>query len=100
MYRSKYLTTITGWQLTVPERFDYNARMGRPRKDHRLRMNTDLRIPVTSEQKSLITEATADEPEGMAAWARMVLLDAARRKIAKGKDASAHNNEGAGVKAN
>jgi hypothetical protein len=44
-------------------------------------MDTDLRIPVTSEQKALIQTATRDEPEGMAAWARAVLLEAARRKV-------------------
>jgi hypothetical protein len=43
------------------------------------------RIPLTSEQKALITQATADEPEGMAAWARAVLLDAARRQINKSR---------------
>jgi hypothetical protein len=48
-------------------------------------MDTDLRIPVTSEQKALIAEATSDEPEGMAAWARALLLEAARRKLAKDK---------------
>ena len=46
-------------------------------------MDTDLRIPLTTEQKQVIVEATADEAEGMAAWARTVLLDAAKRKIAK-----------------
>jgi hypothetical protein len=46
-------------------------------------MDTDLRIPVTGEQKTLILEATSDEPEGMAAWARAVLLAAAKRKLAK-----------------
>ena len=45
-------------------------------------MNTDLRIPVTSEQKALIQQATAGEPEGMAAWARSVLLRAAKEKMA------------------
>ena len=50
-------------------------------------MDTDLRIPVTSEQKALIQQATADEAEGMAAWARAVLLLAAKRKVAQGKDA-------------
>ena len=59
--------------------------MARPRKDGRLRMDTSLRIPVTSEQKALITEATADEPEGMAAWVRAVALDAARRKLGRDK---------------
>jgi hypothetical protein len=56
--------------------------MPRPLKDGRLRMDTDLRIPLTSEQKALIDEATADEPEGKAAWARSLLLAAARRKLA------------------
>lgn len=46
-------------------------------------MDTDLRIPLTSEQKTLIDEATADEPEGKAAWARALILAAARRKVAK-----------------
>jgi hypothetical protein len=57
--------------------------MGRPKKDDRMRMDTDLRIPVTGDQKRLISDATQDEPMGMAAWARAVLLDAAKRKIAK-----------------
>ena len=42
-----------------------------------------LRIPVTRAQKALIDRATADEPEGMAAWARQILLEAAKRKLAK-----------------
>jgi hypothetical protein len=46
-------------------------------------MDTDLRIPVTSEQKQLILEATSEEPEGMAAWARAVLLHAARDRPAR-----------------
>jgi len=46
-------------------------------------MDTDLRIPLTTEQKKVIAEATKTEPEGMAAWARSVLLDAAKRKIRK-----------------
>jgi hypothetical protein len=68
--------------LTVTEKIDYNTAMPRPRKDGRLRMDTDLRIPLTSEQKALIVQATNDEPEGMAAWARAVLLQAARKRIA------------------
>jgi hypothetical protein len=46
-------------------------------------MDTDLRIPLTSEQKSLIDAATKDESEGKAAWARAILLEAARKRIAK-----------------
>jgi hypothetical protein len=47
-------------------------------------MDTDLRIPVTAEQKALIAEATKDEPEGMAAWARTILLEAARKRVRGG----------------
>jgi hypothetical protein len=57
--------------------------MARPRKYGGLPMDTDLRIPMTSEQKALIDAATADEPEGKAAWARALLLAAARRKLAR-----------------
>jgi hypothetical protein len=46
-------------------------------------LDSDLRIPVTSEQKTLIQEATKDDVEGMAAWARAVLLEAAKRRIAR-----------------
>jgi hypothetical protein len=46
-------------------------------------MDTDLRIPVTSEQKALILEATSDEPDGMASWVRGVVLEAAKRKIGR-----------------
>jgi len=63
--------------------------MGRPRKDGRLLMDTDLRIPVTREQKAMISEATADEPEGLAAWARSVLLAEAKRRISRPKNTSA-----------
>jgi hypothetical protein len=62
--------------------------MARPRKYGELPMDTDLRIPLTSEQKALLDEATADEPEGKAAWARVILLDAARRKLAKSRSDS------------
>lgn len=55
--------------------------MGRPPKDPNLRMDTDLRIPVTTEQKDQIMQAIADEPAGLAAWARAVLLQAAQDRI-------------------
>lgn len=59
--------------------------MARPRKAGRLRMDVDLRIPVTKEQKALIVEATQDMAEGMAAWARALLLEAAKKEVAKNK---------------
>ena len=66
--------------------------MARPPKDGRLRMDTDLRIPLTTEQKALIVEATRDEPEGMAAWARAILLHAASERIVtRGADAPGVN---------
>jgi hypothetical protein len=61
---------------------DYNRRMGRPRKYGELRMDTDLRVPLTTEQKTLLDDATADAPEGKAEWARSLLLAAAKRRIA------------------
>ncbi len=47
-------------------------------------MSIDLRIPVTAEQKRRIMAAVADEPGGFAAWAREVLLKAARDKSVAG----------------
>jgi hypothetical protein len=46
-------------------------------------MSIDLRIPVTAEQKQLIQEAVADDPDGFAAWAREILLTAAQARISK-----------------
>ena len=59
--------------------------MARPPKEPHLRKDTDLRIPVTAEQKLKIMEAIADDPDGFAAWARTVLHSAAQRKIASRK---------------
>jgi hypothetical protein len=56
--------------------------MARPPKEPRLRMSTDLRIPVTGEQKELIARAIANDPAGLAAWARSVLLQAAQNRLA------------------
>lgn len=79
------VATKLGWLLILGQKSSYNTGMARPRKAGRLRLDIDLRIPVTSEQKALISEATADEPEGFAAWARAILLEAAKRKIARSK---------------
>ncbi len=56
--------------------------MARPPKDDRLKLSTDIRIPVTAAQKRVIAEAVSDEPGGMAAWARQVLIQAAQERIA------------------
>ena len=71
--------------MTATRFFDYTTLMGRPRKYGDLPMDTDLRIPLTSEQKTLLDAATADEPEGKAEWRRAILLAAAKRKLAKGR---------------
>jgi hypothetical protein len=60
--------------------FCYVFGMARPLKNPRLRMDIDLRIPVTADQKRRIMDAVADEPGGFAAWAREVLLRAAQAK--------------------
>jgi uncharacterized protein (DUF1778 family) len=55
--------------------------MGRPPKAKCERKDTDLRIPVTGEQKELIVRAVGLEGLDMAAWARAILLREAQRCI-------------------
>lgn len=52
-------------------------RVGRPKKDPSTVKNVDLRIPVTDEQKKLVTEAASAAGQDMAAWAREKLITAA-----------------------
>ena len=78
---SPFIDYETGLGVAFLEIVAYNSFMGRPRKDGRLLMDTDLRVPLTSEQKAILEDATSDEPEGKAAWARTILLRAARTKI-------------------
>jgi len=59
--------------------------MGRPRKYGELPVDVILKIPVTSEQRELIQQATAGEPGGIAAWARTLLVAAAKRKLDRQK---------------
>ena len=56
-------------------------------------MRMHLRVPVTDEQKALIDHATADETEGMAAWARAILLGAAQPQAGQKKK----RQEGQGI---
>ena len=51
-----------------------------------MRMDTDIRIPVTQDQKRAISEAISDDPRGLAAWAREVLLQAAEKRLSKRRD--------------
>jgi hypothetical protein len=48
-------------------------------------MSGTVRIPVTVEQKRLITEAATVNPLGVAAWARDVLLQAAQEQLKPNK---------------
>jgi uncharacterized protein (DUF1778 family) len=64
----------------------YNYGMGRPIKKDALRMDKDIRVPVTADQKKIIEKAVANEPQGMAAWVRQVVLKAAEEKINRGKE--------------
>jgi uncharacterized protein (DUF1778 family) len=60
--------------------------MARPKKNPALLMDVDLRIPMTSEQKKLISAAAAMDQADVAAWVRPILLKAAHGKIAKKDD--------------
>jgi len=53
--------------------------MARPPKKPEDRMTEVLRIPLTPKQKHAITAAAFLNPSGTAAWARTVLLEAAKK---------------------
>jgi uncharacterized protein (DUF1778 family) len=52
------------------------------RKPPELKMDVDLRTPVTREQKALIQAAATAEGLGVASWCRQVLLRAAKKSKA------------------
>jgi hypothetical protein len=68
---------VTGPDVDRPKKLEYNDGMSRPEKDTHSSLDTDLRIPLTHDQKKVIVEAAHGEPAGPAAWARAVLLRAA-----------------------
>ncbi|MGD0898552.1 MAG: hypothetical protein ABR915_11995 [Thermoguttaceae bacterium] len=43
-------------------------------------MDKDFRIPVTAEQRELVNRAAETAGKDMAAWAREILLKAAKRQ--------------------
>lgn len=55
--------------------------MARPTKEPAQRRSTHLRVPVTEAERAIIMEAIANEPDGFAAWARSLMLQAAREKV-------------------
>lgn len=61
--------------------------MARPPKDPALRMDQDLRIPVTADQKKLIVDAAAADQTDMTAWIRPIVLRAAQKRLKQRKRA-------------
>jgi hypothetical protein len=57
--------------------------MPKPRKDGQPEMASDLEVPLTREHKDLIKEASRFSTDGLSAWARRVLLEAARKEICR-----------------
>ncbi|MGD0389279.1 MAG: hypothetical protein ABSC42_10020 [Tepidisphaeraceae bacterium] len=57
--------------------------MARPPKDPSERKNVDLRIPLTEDQKKLVSEAASADDADVAAWVRPIVLRAASKRLAK-----------------
>lgn len=62
--------------------FTMRTTMARPKKDAKLLMNIPLRIMLTADQRKLIEQAARTEGVDMTAWARPVLLKAAKQTVA------------------
>jgi hypothetical protein len=65
--------------------------MARPRKDKSERTDVDLRVPLTESQKELIARAARQDGVDMAAWARPILLQAARARLGEGTEGDQKN---------
>jgi uncharacterized protein (DUF1778 family) len=59
--------------------------MARPLKKPELRMDKNLMISVTVAQRDLVNQGAAAAGKDMATWARPILVEAAKREIAKSK---------------
>lgn len=57
--------------------------MARPPKSKAERKDTDLRIPVTAEQKEQILQAVKCAGFDMAGWARPILVKEAQKILAR-----------------
>ena len=57
--------------------------MARPPKKPELRMDKNVIINVTTEQRATINAGAAAAGRDMSAWARPILLQAAKRELAK-----------------
>jgi uncharacterized protein (DUF1778 family) len=63
--------------------YSYINDMARPPKDPSDRKSVDLRIPLTEDQKKLISEAASADQADVAAWVRPIVLMAAQRRLSK-----------------
>lgn len=61
---------------------------GRPPKAESDRKVTDLRIPMTVQQKELVTEAARATGQDMANWARLILMDMAKKQVQNSHEAA------------
>lgn len=71
--------------------------MARPQKKPAERKAYHLRVPLAANQRALIEEAASLADADKAAWARAILLEAARKGLAKSRTGQAR--AGAGRKA-
>lgn len=62
-----------------------NSRMrtGRPPKAPEERKSADVKIPLTTAEKALIWEAADIDDVKPVTWSRKIILDAAKRRVAK-----------------
>jgi hypothetical protein len=79
------LVIITGQQLNILDFFRYDNRMARPTKDPAERKSYHLRVPLTDAQHRLIRQVARSDDQDMAAWARGILLEAAKRQMGRRK---------------
>jgi uncharacterized protein (DUF1778 family) len=70
--------------------------MARPPKRPEDRKAYHLRVPLAADQRALIEDAAKLAGEDKAAWARAVLLEAARKGIGNRKSAEADTGQGIG----
>ena len=77
------IESVKGKSLDVRDFFGHNNGMARPRKDERLLMKVSIRLPLTADQKKLIEEAANLDQSDLTAWARPILIQAARDRVAQ-----------------
>lgn len=81
------MCTFKTW-VDFSDSFTTTIGMARPPKPAKERKDSDLRIPVTSEQKDVVMAAARAEGLDMAAWARQLLVREARAALDRPKNRS------------